>query len=468
MKKLFCVLTLALFSLALLTGCGSSGDKLSDADAIEAYGTMIWGDKLIDVCFTHDQEKIYIYYDDGDYALFETADLPVEEFRDDDNEWRISSVETEDITDNGYSDLRVYISHSDMSESTILWTWNDAASCYVYHATSSFFYQSNVVDDQPENDFSMYEGIWRSDVDNQYSDAYIMFDAEGYWQFYIADEMVDEGYLLYEPVWDYVYVDGIQDSTIEGGQVELVEDRLYITTIGYFNRDVLEDYPYKSDNPYYNGDSGVYHRDISEFQGTWYYDKDLSATMYIVIDGYGNWRYYERASGDAEGTEMDYGTFSYSADESDVYYADSDMYNDVRFRVYDLDEDILVWNEGTFYRIEDGGYSDNRNGNSYYSWNSELHQRNVSELKGTWYCDEDRSSMIYIVIDGYGNWKYYERASSDAEGAEMDYGTFSYSTYEDSTYYANSALYDGLSFRVLDFDNDILIWNDLMALYRMW
>ena len=76
--------------------------------------------------------------------------------------------------------------------------------------------------------------------------------------------------------------------------------------------------------------------------------------------------------------------------------------------------------------------------------------------------------MIYIVIDGYGNWKYYERASSDAEGAEMDYGTFSYSTYEDSTYYANSALYDGLSFRVLDFDNDILIWNDLMAFYRMW
>ena len=61
MKKLFCILTLALFGLALLGGCGSSGDKLSDPDAIETYGTMIWDNELIDVCFTHDQEKIYIY-----------------------------------------------------------------------------------------------------------------------------------------------------------------------------------------------------------------------------------------------------------------------------------------------------------------------------------------------------------------------------------------------------------------------
>ena len=142
MKKALCILTLALLSLALLAGCGSSDDKLSDPDAIEAYGTMIWGDELIDVCFTHDQEKIYIYYDDGDYALFETADLPVEEFRDGDNDWRISSVETDDLTANGYSDLYVYISHSDMSESSILWTWSVDKACYVNQPTNSFFYQS--------------------------------------------------------------------------------------------------------------------------------------------------------------------------------------------------------------------------------------------------------------------------------------------------------------------------------------
>ena len=112
MKKALCILTLALLSLALLAGCGSSGDKLSDPAAIEAYGILIWDNKLIDVCFTHDQEKIYIYYDDGDYALFETVDLPVERFREGDNDWHISSVETDDLTGNGYRDLDVYIPHS--------------------------------------------------------------------------------------------------------------------------------------------------------------------------------------------------------------------------------------------------------------------------------------------------------------------------------------------------------------------
>ena len=36
MKKALCILTLALLSLVLLTGCGSSDDKLSAPDAIEA------------------------------------------------------------------------------------------------------------------------------------------------------------------------------------------------------------------------------------------------------------------------------------------------------------------------------------------------------------------------------------------------------------------------------------------------
>lgn len=191
MKKALCILTLALLSLALLAGCGSSGDKLSDPAAIEAYGILIWDNKLIDVCFTHDQEKIYIYYDDGDYALFETVDLPVERFREGDNDWQISSVETDDLTGNGYSDLYVYISHSDMSESAILWTWNPDKAYYLNQPTNSFFYQSKE-DDQSSIDFSAYEGIWICDEDNMYEDIYIEIDQEGKWQLYSVDGMVDK------------------------------------------------------------------------------------------------------------------------------------------------------------------------------------------------------------------------------------------------------------------------------------
>ncbi|MDY3307887.1 MAG: hypothetical protein SOW71_00855 [Eubacteriales bacterium] len=49
----------------------------------------------------------------------------------------------------------------------------------------------------------------------------------------------------------------------------------------------------------------------------------------------------------------------------------------------------------------------------------------------------------------------------------MDYGTFSYSTDESSTYYANSAMYDGLSIRVFDFDEGVIIWGDEGAYYRI-
>ena len=234
MKKALCILTLALLSLALLAGCGSSGDKLSDPAAIEAYGILIWDNKLIDVCFTHDQEKIYIYYDDGKYALFETADLPVERFRDGDNDWRISSVETDDVTANGYSDLWVYITHSDMSESSILWTWSIDNACYVNQPTNSFFYQSKEVDDQPGIDFSAYEGIWVCDEDNMYENMCIAIDGEGKWQLYSVDGMVDEGY-LYLLGDSGIYVYSYEEGALNGGCVEVEGSRLYIDTAGYFN-----------------------------------------------------------------------------------------------------------------------------------------------------------------------------------------------------------------------------------------
>ena len=227
-ERFFCLLTLTLVILGLLAGCGSSGEKLSDPAAIEAYGVMIWDNKLIDVCFTHDQEKIYIYYDDGKYALFETADLPVERFRDGDNDWRISSVETKDVTDNGYSDLRVYISHSDTSESSIFWAWSADKACYVNQPTNSFFYQSKEVDD-----FSVYEGLWYSDEDNLYNNKYIEFDSEGNWKLYSGDDVIDEGYLdVLEG--DGIYIYSNKGGALTDGRVEIEGDRLLIDTAGYF------------------------------------------------------------------------------------------------------------------------------------------------------------------------------------------------------------------------------------------
>ena len=238
MKKALCILTLALLSLALLAGCGSSGDKLSDPAAIEAYGILIWDNKLIDVCFTHDQEKIYIYYDDGDYALFETVDLPVERFREGDNDWQISSVETDDLTGNGYSDLYVYISHSDMSESNIVWSWEEGKG-FVYQPGYSRFYYPIVIYDPLEGaancDYSMYEGLWLSDADNVYENTYLQFDDIGGWQLYVDNEVIDDGYLQYDEEDSLIYVRGYRNSAVADGFIRMEDGRLNISTCGYFS-----------------------------------------------------------------------------------------------------------------------------------------------------------------------------------------------------------------------------------------
>ena len=88
------------------------------------------------------------------------------------------------------------------------------------------------------------------------------------------------------------------------------------------------------------------------FKGIWYYDGDLSAEIYIVIDSNGNWSYYQRAPG-AEPAEMDYGTFSYSTDEVSTYYANSTLYDSVSYRVFEIDENSLAWgDEGVYYKME--------------------------------------------------------------------------------------------------------------------
>ena len=114
------------------------------------------------------------------------------------------------------------------------------------------------------------------------------------------------------------------------------------------------------------------------------------------------------------------------------------------------------------------GWNGRLNGNpdSYWSWDSELCQRNVSEFEGIWYLDGDLSAETYIVIDDSGNWSYYQRAPG-AEPAEMDCGTFSYSSDEGSTYYADSAMYDGVSYQVYELDADVLIWGDEGTYYLM-
>lgn len=228
------------------------------------------------------------------------------------------------------------------------------------------------------NDFSGFEGIWLGEANNDYD--YMEFDSEGNWTLYLSGEVMDEGYLRYEPEWEAIYAYSNRDDS--GSRIAMEEGQLYSAAYGYFNPGEGMEYLWYKDggefteddepvayvengsggsgnqnahpDSYWSWDSDLCQRNVSEFEGVWYYDGDLSAEMYVVIDGNGDWSYYQRAPG-AEAAEMDHGIFTYSTDETSTYYADSTVYDGVSYKVFDFDSDMLIWgDEGAITGWSDG------------------------------------------------------------------------------------------------------------------
>ena len=208
------------------------------------------------------------------------------------------------------------------------------------------------------NDFTAFAGIWLGEANNDYDSMEI--NADGSWTLYLCGEAVNSGYLRYEPEWEAVYA--YSDLDDSGSRIALEGSQLYTAAYGYFNSGEGMEYLWyapgslaessESSGSYWSWDSSLFQRNVAEFEGVWYYEGDLSAETYIVIDGHGSWSYYQRAPG-AESEEMDCGTFSYSTDEASTYYADSTLYDGVSYKVFELDEDVLVWgDEGSYYLME--------------------------------------------------------------------------------------------------------------------
>ena len=208
------------------------------------------------------------------------------------------------------------------------------------------------------NDFTAFAGIWLGEANNDYDS--IKIDADGSWTLYLCGEAVDSGSLRYEPEWEAVYA--YSDLDDSGSRIALEGSQLYTAAYGYFNPGEGMEYLWyapgslaesgEASGSYRSWDSSPFQRNVAEFEGVWYHEGDFAAETYIVLDGHGSWSYYQRAPG-AESEEMDCGTFSYSTDEASTYYADSTLYDGVSYKVFELDEDVLVWgDEGSYYLME--------------------------------------------------------------------------------------------------------------------
>ena len=431
-KRFFCLLTLVLFCLALLAGCGSSGREWRDDDVIDDYGTITRNGKQIDVCVCHDLEAVYLYYDNEKHDYFDTAMLPTEELYDKD--WLLGGVDFSDRTGDNNGDLQVTLYHGDMSESQIVWSWEEGTG-FVYQPDYSWFYKPGVIIDPPGDDtadFSVYAGVWLPDADNQYDVMYIEFDEEGNWQLYSGGESIDKGCLWYDSEDDAVYVRSDLGGVADCGRAELEGDRLYITTLGNFTHVVSEE-----DQDY---------TDFSAYEGTWLGDADdTQSVTYIEFNGEGIWQLY------SDGESIDQGYLWYDS-EDEAVYIHSDLGGAADGGRVELEGDRLyITTLGYFTHIvseEDQDYTD------------------FSAYQGTWYLDEDSSAEAYVIIDGDGSWSYCRRAAGEDAATEIDRGTLSDSG-EADILYADSAVNDGVRYLVFEMDENILIWGDEGAYYRI-
>ena len=141
--KKYCFLALILTLCLNLAACGGSDSRWRDTNVIDAYGTVVRGGVQTKVCVCHDQEAIYLYCDDEAHALFDTAALPTDALEGED--WSLGEVSFSDFTGDGNGDLQVFLSHADMSESYIVWTWEEDAG-YVYQPYDSWFHANRALD----------------------------------------------------------------------------------------------------------------------------------------------------------------------------------------------------------------------------------------------------------------------------------------------------------------------------------
>lgn len=85
-------------------------------------------------------------------------------------------------------------------------------------------------------DFSVFEGLWLSTEDNLYPDTYLQLDAYGNWTLTKDGEDTDNGYLQYNDEEVKIYAYSNLGGAIDGGYLSMDgDDRLYISTCGYFN-----------------------------------------------------------------------------------------------------------------------------------------------------------------------------------------------------------------------------------------
>ena len=172
--------------------------------------------------------------------------------------------------------------------------------------------------------------------------------------------------------------------------------------------------------------------------------------------------------------------------------ATSDAGDEVRFALYDADEEVTASGFIQFVPEYDYDYFYNEHdGVAYRSWFDEVGTlyvdslgtftkilgdapgENVGDgdyghLAGTWYQDAEPGAASILTFDASGSWELLERPGGDGDPTTVDCGTVELAPEDaEEMYLAVSDLYDDAAYEFTLLDHDTLRWGDFEFYQKM-
>ena len=164
--------------------------------------------------------------------------------------------------------------------------------------------------------------------------------------------------------------------------------------------------------------------------------------------------------------------------------ATNDNGDEVRFALYDSDEEVTA--SGFIQFVPDYDYDyfyNEHDGVAYRSWFDEVGALHVAELgaftqitgdidyemmTGTWHLDAEWDARSILVFDENGSWELLERPGGDGDPTTVDCGSVELAPEgSEEMYLAVSSQFDDVGYEFTLLDHDTLRWGDFEFYQKM-